>query len=67
MFQSSEKARRGFCPKCGGTICAIDDGYDKISITIPMLDTPSEILPDEQHSFQESAPNWWKVSVDPNG
>lgn len=62
-FQSSEKTQRGFCPKCGGTICAIDDGYDKISLTIAVFDEPSLIIPGKQHSYRASAPNWWTVDI----
>jgi hypothetical protein len=63
LYRSSEKTQRGFCPNCGGTVCALDDGYDKISITIASLDDPSLIVPNAQHSYSESAPSWWKVSL----
>ena len=63
FYQSSEKTRRGSCPKCGGSICALDDGYDKISLTIATLDDPSSVVPGKQHSFSESAPKWWEVKI----
>ncbi len=66
-FQSSEKSRRGFCPVCGGTVCAVDEGYDKISLTIASLDEPSAIVPGKQHSFQKAAPDWWSVKIERPG
>jgi hypothetical protein len=63
LFRSSEKTQRGHCAKCGGTICAIDDGRDKIAITMATLDDPSSIVPGKQHSFAASAPTWWTVNV----
>lgn len=62
-FQSSEQSERGFCAKCGSTVCALDDGYDKISLTIATLDEPSAIIPGKQHSYEASAPDWWRVGI----
>jgi hypothetical protein len=55
-------ARRGFCPKCGGTICAVEDGSDKICVTIATLDDPDVIVP-EARSFPNSAPSWLRVEA----
>jgi hypothetical protein len=63
LFQSSDTTQRGHCAKCGSTICAIDDGRNKIAITMATLDDPSRIIPGKQHSFVTSAPAWWAVSV----
>jgi hypothetical protein len=63
-YQSSEKTSRGFCPKCGSTLCAVDDGYDNIALTIASLDNPNLVVPDKQHSYHGSAPSWWKVKVE---
>jgi hypothetical protein len=65
LYRSSEKSQRGFCSRCGGTVCVLDDGYDKISLTIATLDDPSAVVPGTQHSYRESAPTWWKVRVAP--
>jgi len=62
LHRSSEKMQRGFCPKCGGTICSIEDGSDKIYITVATLDDPNAVVPASQ-SFPESAPAWLKVGV----
>ena len=64
LFQSSEKTQRGFCPNCGGTVCAIDEGYDKISITMASLDEPSAIVPGKQHSHRKMVPDWWHVEIE---
>ncbi len=62
-YRSSENCRRGHCPACGSALCAIDDGYEYISIVIASLDRPDDIVPDVQHSFEESKPNWWRPDV----
>jgi hypothetical protein len=63
LYRSSEKTQRGHCGTCGSPICAIDDGRDKIAITIATLDEPSRIVPGRQHSFRDAAPAWWSVSI----
>lgn len=63
FYQSSEKSRRGFCSACGGTVCALDEGYDKASLTIASFDDPSTLVPGKQHSYQKSAPSWWSVEI----
>ena len=62
LFKSSEKTQRGFCPKCGSSMCAIDDGYDKISLPMCTLDDSSKIRLGKQHSYQKEAPAWWPLS-----
>ena len=62
--ESSENTVRGFCPKCGGTLCAIDEGSDTVGITIATLDAPDEIIPGKQHSFEASGPVWWISRID---
>jgi hypothetical protein len=63
FYRSSAKTRRGFCLKCGGTLCALDDGYENVSITIASLNDANAIVPDQQYSYQESKPSWWVVNV----
>lgn len=62
-FSSSAKTQRGHCPKCGSNICAVDEGYDNISIVMGSLDTAEAIIPDIQHSFEDEKPNWWRAEV----
>ena len=63
LHQSSAKTRRGFCAECGSTLCAIDDGYDRISVTMATLDDSSRIKLGKQHSFQDEAPFWWPLTA----
>jgi hypothetical protein len=62
FYRSSEKMQRGFCPRCGGTICSIEDGSDKIYVTVATLDEPNVIVPQSQ-SYPGSAPSWLKIGV----
>src|SRR5579863_6801258 len=59
FYRSSEKTLRGFCPQCGSTMCALNDGYDKITLTIATLHEPALVIPGKQHSYQEETPSWW--------
>ncbi len=63
LFRSSEKTQRGSCPVCGSALCAIDDGYENISMVIASLDRPNAIVPDERHSYKSKRPRWWQVDV----
>ncbi|MGI9351575.1 MAG: GFA family protein [Rhizobiaceae bacterium] len=67
MHKSSKRTSRGFCAKCGGTLCAIDEGYENISLTLASFENPSQIVPDEQYSFEDMAPDWLNVAVGKNG
>ena len=62
-FQSSERTKRGFCPKCGCLICAVDNDRTAISVTLACLENPELIVLGKTHSFKSDAPNWRHVSV----
>jgi hypothetical protein len=64
FFRSSKASQRGFCPKCGGAICAVDDGSDKICMTVATLDDPDAIVPTSR-SYPDSAPSWLRVEAVP--
>lgn len=66
FYQSSKGTQRCFCPKCGGFLGCVNEGCDNISITIASLRNSSLIVPSEKHSYKESAPSWWRVSIIPN-
>lgn len=55
-------SRRGFCPSCGGSICALDDGVDTICLTLASLDNSRGIVPISQ-SFKRTAPRWLRLMV----
>jgi hypothetical protein len=57
LHRTCETTQRGFCPTCGSSICALDDGSEYVSITIGTLDEPNLVAPEAQ-SFPESAPTW---------
>lgn len=61
-YRSSNWARRGFCPICGGTVCAADDGASVIGLTVATFDDP-EIAAPVSHSFSGSAPCWLRVAT----
>ena len=63
LFRTSENTQRGNCPKCGSAICAVDDGYENISIVLGSLDRPNMIVPDIQHSYRSFKPKWWHPDV----
>lgn len=62
-FKTSPKTQRAHCPKCGSNICAIDEGYENISIVMGSLDNPNAIVPDACHSYQSDQPNWCRVDI----
>jgi len=61
--RSSDKTQRGNCPNCGSALCAVDDGYENISIVIGSLDDPDRIVPDAAHSFEDTRPKWWRPQI----
>jgi hypothetical protein len=61
-YRTCETTQRGFCPVCGSSIFALDDGSEYISITIGTLDDPNLTVPESQ-SFPESAPGWLQVEA----
>lgn len=64
-YRSSDSARRGFCPSCGGAIGYLADGSDLVGVTTATLDDPDGAVPTRQ-SFPDSAPAWLRVGVMPD-
>ncbi len=62
MYRSSPGTQRGFCPKCGSTLIAVDDDSDHVSVVLAALDGANDIVP-TAHSFEEEAPGWLEVRV----
>ncbi|MEU3904099.1 GFA family protein [Streptomyces goshikiensis] len=50
-------SRRGFCPKCGSQLCALDDGANTIAVTLSALGNPADLVPVNQ-SHRENAVPW---------
>ena len=63
-YRSSDGARRGFCPNCGGAIAWRGDGSDLVGVTTATFDNPDRAVPTRQ-SFPEAAPSWLRVGVMP--
>ena len=63
FYQSSPRTKRCFCKKCGGLLGTFNEGYPNVCITIASLKNPNLIIPNEKHSYKESAPLWWKPHV----
>ncbi|MBI3335522.1 MAG: GFA family protein [Candidatus Portnoybacteria bacterium] len=57
LYRSSKKTQRGFCPKCGSSLFALDDGDKYICMTVTTLDDKNSIVP-KFESFKESSPPW---------
>lgn len=62
LYRSSKNTQRGFCPRCGSALFALNDGSKNICMTISTLSDKEDIVP-EFESFKESSPSWLKISV----
>jgi len=63
LYPSSKITQRCFCPNCGCLIATLNEGYANICVTIASLNNPNRIIPNEQHSYKESAPEWWRPQI----
>lgn len=62
-YQSSPGIHRGFCPKCGGSICTLEHDDDFISILLGSLDEPDNISPG-YHIWTKSGVSWLNIHDD---
>jgi hypothetical protein len=60
-FQSSDKAKRGFCGECGSVLFWQGDGRDYISIAVGSLDGPTG-LKLAGHIYCEDAGDYYEIS-----
>ncbi|MCA8931366.1 MAG: GFA family protein [Rhodospirillaceae bacterium] len=51
-FRSSEAVERGFCPACGTPLHFRYIGSDRIDITLPSLDEPNAVAPEEEFGWE---------------
>lgn len=59
-WRSSPNTRRAFCPRCGSSLGAIDDG-PVIALLTGTFDQPAnEAFTPEFHSFEDMKPEWWR-------
>jgi hypothetical protein len=62
-YRSSEFSSRAFCPKCGGSIGAIDD-KPVVALLLGALDkTNRKELAPKYDSYRSMRPKWWSVDV----
>jgi hypothetical protein len=65
LYRSSDYSSRSFCPICGSTLGAVDD-EPVIALVTGSFDEKSEIaLRPGSHSFEDSCPSWWRISIAP--
>lgn len=62
FYRSSNNTQRAFCPECGSSLFALNDGSDSVCVMLGTLDHPDSIVPETQ-SYPESAPKWLKKLV----
>ena len=62
FYRSSAKTRREFCPRCGSSLFALDDGSETASVTLTTMDDPSSVSP-ASHQHPDSAPSWLKLET----
>lgn len=63
-YRSSKISSRAFCPKCGSTLGAIDDG-PIVALATGAFDKPTLVsLKPAGHSYKGGRPRWWHVDVD---
>ena len=60
-FQSSAKAKRGFCNKCGASIFFKELGSKAVSLSAGMLQTPTGLIT-SSHIFLHSKSDYYKLS-----
>jgi|TARA_R110000772_G_scaffold163750_1_gene275187 hypothetical protein len=62
-FDSSPKARRGFCSRCGGNVFWQPQGEERMSITAGSLDMPTGLRL-THHIFTEDAGDYYDIRTD---
>jgi hypothetical protein len=64
LFRSTEKAARGFCPRCGTQIIFEDERFPgEIDVTTSSLDAP-EGMPPRDHTWTASQLAWVQLTDD---
>lgn len=64
LYKSSEITRRAFCPRCGGSLGAIDVA-PTVGLLLGAFDKAhlKELTP-QYHSYKGGRPKWWRVEID---
>ena len=62
-FESSEKARRGFCSKCGASLFYKLNESDQICVAAGCLEQPTELIP-ACHIYIKDASDYYLINDD---
>ncbi|KXJ30300.1 MULTISPECIES: GFA family protein [Pseudomonas] len=58
LWRSSATTCRAFCPHCGSTLGAVDDG-PTLALAVGSLDRLDDDVVPLFHSFADQRPGWW--------
>lgn len=58
LWRSSATTCRAFCPHCGSTLGAVDDG-PTLALAVGSLDRLDDDVVPLFHSFADRRPGWW--------
>jgi hypothetical protein len=61
VFASSNRAERGFCPKCGTPLSYRQIGSPNVSLTLNSLDDPSAVQP--EMAFSPGSASRWCLTL----
>lgn len=59
-WRSSAGSSRAFCPRCGSSLGAIDDGPTVALLTGVVDNNDNEGFSPEYHAFEDMKPAWWR-------
>lgn len=65
LYRESEGSQRGHCGRCGGAICAVDDGADSMAFTMSSLDGDHNLKP-VSHTFEGELVSWLHADLSPD-
>lgn len=57
LYRLCETTQLGFCPVCGSSVFALDDGAPDVTTTLGVFDDPAQFQ-SEDTSYPESASAW---------
>ena len=62
QFRATNKATRGFCPRCGTALTFVFDGLpDRVDVTTCSLDEP-DAVPPRDHLYTSTMVGWLKLA-----
>lgn len=64
LYRSSADSSRAFCPTCGSSLGAIDDGPLTALLTGVFDHNNEALFAPEYHAFEDMKPAWWQGCAD---